>query len=90
MNCLPKHLEPALGYLSLGMHQDAWDELESLPPELRADDKYRLIETPSAGYPQRTEWNVRGPSRCWRARCSLSNTAASLERSSKKIQQCVI
>jgi tetratricopeptide (TPR) repeat protein len=38
MNALPLNLDTALGYLALGMHQDAWDELESLPPELRADD----------------------------------------------------
>lgn len=38
MNDLRRNLEAALGYLALGMHQDAWDELESLPPELRADD----------------------------------------------------
>jgi Flp pilus assembly protein TadD len=38
MNDAPRHLEAALGYLALGMHQDAWDELESLPPKLRADD----------------------------------------------------
>ena len=38
MNDLQRHLEAALGYLALGMHQDAWDELESLPPAIRADD----------------------------------------------------
>lgn len=38
MNDLPRHLEAALGYLALGMHQDAWDELECLPPEQRAND----------------------------------------------------
>ena len=38
MNVLPRHLEAALGYVALGMHQDAWDELECLPPEVRADD----------------------------------------------------
>ena len=38
MNVLPRHLEAALGYLALGMHQDAWDELECLPPEQRAND----------------------------------------------------
>jgi tetratricopeptide (TPR) repeat protein len=37
MNVSPRHLDTTLGYLALGMHQDAWDELESLPPELRAD-----------------------------------------------------
>ena len=37
MNDTPRHLQAALGYLTLGMHQDAWDELENLPPELRTD-----------------------------------------------------
>jgi len=31
-------LTAAHGYLDLGMHQEAWDELEALPPELRAED----------------------------------------------------
>ena len=26
-----------MGYITLGMYQDAWNELESLPPELRAN-----------------------------------------------------
>jgi predicted Zn-dependent protease len=39
MNDLQRNLDAALGYLALGMHQDAWEELESLPPELRADDQ---------------------------------------------------
>jgi hypothetical protein len=38
MDELKRHLEAALGYLDLGMHQDAWNELERLPPELRAND----------------------------------------------------
>lgn len=38
MNDLQRNLDAVHGYLALGMHQDAWDELESLPPELRADD----------------------------------------------------
>jgi predicted Zn-dependent protease len=38
MNEASRHLEAAHGYLILGMHQDAWDELENLSPELRADD----------------------------------------------------
>ncbi len=38
MNDLERNLEASLGYLTLGMHQDAWNELENLPPELRADD----------------------------------------------------
>jgi len=38
MNTPIQHLQAALGYLELGMHHDAWDELEALPPELRADD----------------------------------------------------
>jgi predicted Zn-dependent protease len=37
MNNPTRHLDTTLGYLALGMNQDAWDELESLPPELRAD-----------------------------------------------------
>lgn len=31
-------LEAVSGYLALGMYEDAWEELENLPPELRADD----------------------------------------------------
>lgn len=38
MNDLPHLLERASGYLSLGMFQDAWDELENLPPESRTHD----------------------------------------------------
>jgi tetratricopeptide (TPR) repeat protein len=38
MNDLQRNLDAAHGYLALGMHQDAWEELESLPPELRAHD----------------------------------------------------
>ena len=38
MNDPQRHLDAALGYFALGMHQDAWDELESLPPAHRADD----------------------------------------------------
>ena len=34
MTPIEQHLQAALGYLQLGMYQDAWDELESLPPEL--------------------------------------------------------
>lgn len=37
MSVLERHLEASRGYLGLGMHQDAWDELESLPPDLRVD-----------------------------------------------------
>jgi len=32
-------MESTLGYLSLGMHQDAWDELEMLPPALCAREE---------------------------------------------------
>ena len=38
MNDLQRNLDAAVGYLALGMHQDAWDELECLPPELRANE----------------------------------------------------
>ena len=35
----PHHrLDAAHGYIDLGMFEEAWDELESLPPDLRADD----------------------------------------------------
>lgn len=37
MNIPTDHLDTTLGYLALGMYQDAWDELESLPPEAKAD-----------------------------------------------------
>jgi predicted Zn-dependent protease len=35
---LEKGLEATVGYLSLGLFDDAWNELESLPPELRANE----------------------------------------------------
>lgn len=38
MNDAIRNLEAAWGYLVLGMHQDALDELESLPLDLPADD----------------------------------------------------
>jgi Flp pilus assembly protein TadD len=33
-----KHLKAAMGYLDLGMAQEAWDELEKLPPLLKDRD----------------------------------------------------
>lgn len=39
MISLEHRLQPALGYLELGMFEEANDELEELPPELRADDE---------------------------------------------------
>lgn len=54
MNGQSKHLEPALGYLALGMHQDAWDELEALPPELRVDD--RVLEIRISIYHALKKW----------------------------------
>ena len=30
-----EHLTAAYGYHELGMHQDAWDELENMPPQDR-------------------------------------------------------
>ncbi len=38
MTGLERCLEATVGYIALGMHEDAWDELENLPPEFRADD----------------------------------------------------
>jgi predicted Zn-dependent protease len=38
MNDPSKHLEAAIGFLDLDMPQDAWDELEKLPPFLKARD----------------------------------------------------
>lgn len=38
MNELNRLLEPAVGYLTLGMCEDAWEELENLPHELRVND----------------------------------------------------
>ncbi len=35
---LKKGLEAAVGYLSLGLLEEAWDELDSLRPALRADN----------------------------------------------------
>lgn len=36
MNEFTRHLEACRGYIDLGMYHDAWNELERLPPELRA------------------------------------------------------
>ena len=38
MTGLKRRLDAAHGFITLGMYQDAWDELENLPPEFRADD----------------------------------------------------
>lgn len=38
MNDPSKHLKAAIGFLDLGMAQDAWDELEKLPPFLKDSD----------------------------------------------------
>ena len=38
MNNLQRCLDAAHGYIMLGMFQDAWDELENLPPEFCSDD----------------------------------------------------
>lgn len=38
MNDLQRPLEAALGFMSLGMHEDALEELETLSPELRSLD----------------------------------------------------
>ena len=35
---LKRCLDAVHGFITLGMYQDAWDELENLPPEFRADD----------------------------------------------------
>jgi len=37
MNDLGRLLTPVLGYIDLGMFEDAWEELENLPPELRSN-----------------------------------------------------
>lgn len=34
-----KLLDPALGYVGLGMYEEAWKELEALPPTLQAHDE---------------------------------------------------
>ena len=39
MNGPSGHLQAAIGYLQLGMFEDANDELEELPPDLRASDE---------------------------------------------------
>jgi len=38
MSELERAIQAATGYIGLGMLDDAWEELESLPPELRAHD----------------------------------------------------
>jgi tetratricopeptide (TPR) repeat protein len=35
---LQRCLDAAHGFITLGMFQDAWDELENLPPEFRSND----------------------------------------------------
>lgn len=47
-------LDSALGYLSLGMFEDAWEELESLSPELRAADE--VLELRLEIYQQLQKW----------------------------------
>lgn len=44
MNDSSGHLAAAIGYLDMGMPQDAWDELESLPPELKDRDPVRDLQ----------------------------------------------
>lgn len=39
MPALASALKSSLGYITLGLYQEAWDELESLPPEFRATDE---------------------------------------------------
>lgn len=36
-------LDPALGYLALGMFEAAWNELEDLPPEFKSTDQVLAI-----------------------------------------------
>jgi hypothetical protein len=36
MNEFTRNLEACRGYIDLGMYHDAWNELERMPPELRA------------------------------------------------------
>lgn len=47
-------MEPVVGYLALGMHQEAWDELENLPPELRIHDD--VLELRISIYQRMGKW----------------------------------
>jgi Flp pilus assembly protein TadD len=54
MNELHQRLRATHGYIDLGMFQDAWDELESLPPAMRADDA--VFETRIAIFIRLENW----------------------------------
>jgi tetratricopeptide (TPR) repeat protein len=54
MTNLERSLLAVSGYLTLGMHQDAWDELEDLPPGQRTDD--RVLEFRIAIYQALEKW----------------------------------
>jgi hypothetical protein len=45
--------------LELGLGCGGWCPNGRLAEDGRIPDRYPLVETPSADYPQRTEWNVR-------------------------------
>jgi hypothetical protein len=45
--------------LELGIPCGGWCPRGRRAEDGRIPDRYPLVETPSAGYPQRTEWNVR-------------------------------
>jgi hypothetical protein len=44
--------------IALGIEHGGWCPRGRLAEDGRVPDRYRLSETPSAGYEQRTEWNI--------------------------------
>lgn len=54
MTELQQRLRTAHGYIDLGMMQDAWDELESLPPAMRAEGA--VFETRIAVFMRLGKW----------------------------------
>jgi hypothetical protein len=71
MTGVSHNLEAALGYLALGMQQDACNELESLPPELRADDG--VLELRIAIYHGMARWESARVMAESLAKCSPEN-----------------
>lgn len=51
-----RSLEAVEGYLTLGLYQDAWDELDSLPPEIRTE--HAVVELRCEIYQRLGKWNA--------------------------------
>lgn len=55
MTDLKRTLDAAAGYLTLGLIDEAWEELESLPPELERE--HPVLELRCEIYQRRGRWN---------------------------------